>query len=144
MENDLKLSNSDCRLLSIVWEFEPVASPELCRLAEARLGWKRTTTYTVLKRLCDKGVLQNDNAIVSSKMERERVQAIESRNVVGRVFGGSLPKFIAAFLGDEKISDGEAEQIRRSTGGGDNGGSVSENTQHARYPFHRFSPCLAF
>ncbi|ABZ85417.1 transcriptional repressor, copy family [Heliomicrobium modesticaldum Ice1] len=113
MDEDLKLSNADYRLLSIVWEFEPVASPELCRLAEVRLGWKRTTTYTVLKRLCDKGALQNENTIVTSKMGRECVQAIESRNVVARVFDGSLPKFIAAFLGDEKISDSEAEQIRR-------------------------------
>ena len=65
MEKELKLSNADYRLLSIVWDSEPIASPELCKLAEAQLGWKRTTTYTVLKRLCDKGVLQNESTIAS-------------------------------------------------------------------------------
>lgn len=66
MEKELKLSNADYRLLSIVWDSEPIASPELCKLAETQLGWKRTTTYTVLKRLCDKGVLQNESTIVTS------------------------------------------------------------------------------
>ena len=113
MEKELKLSNADYRLLSIVWDSEPIASPELCKLAEAQLGWKRTTTYTVLKRLCDKGVLQNESTIVTSKIKREHIQAVESRQVISRVFEGSLPKFIAAFLGEEKISDNEAEQIKR-------------------------------
>ena len=113
METELKLSNADYRLLSIVWDSEPIASPELCKLAEAQLGWKRTTTYTVLKRLCDKGVLQNESTIVTSKIKREHIQAVESRQIVSRVFDGSLPKFIAAFLGEEKISDNEAEQIKQ-------------------------------
>ena len=113
MEKELKLSNADYRLLSIVWDSEPIASPELCKLAEAQLGWKRTTTYTVLKRLCDKGVLQNESTIVTSKIKREHIQAVESRQIVSRVFDGSLPKFIAAFLGEEKISDNEAEQIKQ-------------------------------
>ncbi len=113
MEKELKLSNADYRLLSIVWDSEPIASPELCKLAETQLGWKRTTTYTVLKRLCDKGVLQNESTIVTSKIKREHIQAVESRQVISRVFEGSLPKFIAAFLGEEKISDNEAEQIKR-------------------------------
>jgi predicted transcriptional regulator len=109
----LKLSNADYRLLSIVWDSEPIASPELCKLAEAQLGWKRTTTYTVLRRLCDKGVLQNEDTIVTSKARREEVQAVESRHVVRKVFDGSLPKFIAAFLEEETISDKEAEEIKR-------------------------------
>lgn len=113
MEKELKLSNADYRLLSIVWDSEPIASPELCKLAETQLGWKRTTTYTVLKRLCDKGVLQNESTIVTSKIKREHIQAVESRQVISRVFEGSLPKFIAAFLGEEKISDNEAEQIKQ-------------------------------
>ncbi|MBZ4647219.1 MAG: copY [Clostridia bacterium] len=113
MEKELKLSNADYRLLSIVWDSEPIASPELCKLTETQLGWKRTTTYTVLKRLCDKGVLQNESTIVTSKIKREHIQAVESRQVISRVFEGSLPKFIAAFLGEEKISDNEAEQIKQ-------------------------------
>lgn len=113
MTQDLKLSNADYRLLSIVWEAEPIASPELCRLAEARLGWKRTTTYTVLKRLCDKQLLQNESTIVTSLIGRQQVQKAESREMLDRSFNGSLPQFIAAFLGDEKITDDEAEQIKR-------------------------------
>jgi BlaI family penicillinase repressor len=113
MEKELKLSNADYRLLSIVWASEPIASPELCKLAESQLGWKRTTTYTVLKRLCDKGVLQNESTIVTSKIKRDHIQTVESRRIVSRIFDGSLPKFIAAFLEKEKISDNEAEQIKQ-------------------------------
>jgi BlaI family transcriptional regulator, penicillinase repressor len=113
MNQDLKLSNADYRLLSIVWDAEPIASPKLCKLAETHLGWKRTTTYTVLKRLCDKNLLQNENTIVSSLVGRQQVQKVESREVLNRSFDGSLPQFIAAFLGDEKITDDEAEQIKQ-------------------------------
>lgn len=113
MENELKLSNADYKLLSIVWDSEPVSSPELCRLAESMLGWKRTTTYTVLKRLCDKGLLQNDKAVVTALVGREKVQKAESRQVLERSFDGSLPQFIAAFLDGGKISDAEAEQIKQ-------------------------------
>ncbi len=113
MNQGLKLSNADYRLLSIVWDAEPIASPELCKLAEAQLGWKRTTTYTVLKRLCDKQLLQNENTIVTSLVGRQEVQKAESRNVVNRSFDGSLPQFIASFLGNEQISDDEAEQIKQ-------------------------------
>ena len=113
MIQDLKLSNADYRLLSIVWDAEPIASPELCKMAEAKLGWKRTTTYTVLKRLCDKELLQNENTIVTSLIGRQQVQKAESRQVLERSFDGSLPKFIATFLGDEKITDDEAEQIKQ-------------------------------
>lgn len=113
MKQELKMSNADYRLLSIVWDSEPVASPELCKRAEAQLGWKRTTTYTVLKRLCDKQLLQNENTIVSSLVGRQEVQKVESREVVNRSFDGSLPQFIASFLGNEQISDDEAEQIKQ-------------------------------
>jgi predicted transcriptional regulator len=113
MEQELKLTNADHRLLSIVWEVEPITSPELCKLTEARLGWKRTTTYTVLKRLCDRGLLKSENTIVTSCIGRDEVQKAESRQVLERSFEGSLPKFIAAFLGGEKISPEEAEEIRR-------------------------------
>jgi BlaI family penicillinase repressor len=113
MEQEFKLSNADYRLLSIVWAAEPISSPELCKLAEAQLGWKRTTTYTVLKRLCDKDLLKNENTIVTSLMGREEVQRFESRQVLERSFAGSLPQFIAAFLGSGKLSDVEAEQLKR-------------------------------
>lgn len=117
MDRELKLSNADYRLLSIVWDAEPIASPELCKLAEGQLGWKRTTTYTVLKRLCDRQLLQNKNTIVSSLVGRQEVQKAESREVINRSFDGSLPQFIASFLGNEQISDDEAERIKQMIDG---------------------------
>ena len=113
MDRDINLSHADYRLLSLIWDAEPVASPELCKLAEAQLGWKRTTTYTVLKRICDKGFAQSERTIVTSLWSREDVRRLESRQVLERSFDGSLPQFIAAFLGNEKINDHEAEQLKR-------------------------------
>ena len=112
MEQDQKLFDSEYRLLSIVWENEPVQSGELCKLCQESLGWKRTTTYTVLKKLCNKGVLQNESAIVTSIDKREVVQRQEGQVVLDKAFGGSLPQFIAAFLGEQGISDAEAQEIR--------------------------------
>ena len=113
MEKEMKLSNADFRLLSIVWDTEPIASPELCKHAEEKLDWKRTTTYTVLKRLCDKNLLKNENTIVTALMSREEIQRTESRQVLERSFNGSLPQFIAAFLDGGKISQPEVDKIKR-------------------------------
>lgn len=112
MELDQKLFDSEYRLLSIVWENEPVQSGDLCKLCQERLGWKRTTTYTVLKKLCNKGILRNEAAIVTSVAKREEVQRQEGQVVLDKAFGGSLPQFIAAFLGEQGISDAEAQEIR--------------------------------
>jgi predicted transcriptional regulator len=113
MEKEIKLTHADNRLLSIVWDSEPLISPELCRLAEVQLGWKRTTTYTVLKRLCDKGLLKNENTVVISRVSREEMQRQESRQVLERSFNGSLPRFIAAFLDGSKLSAAEADKIKQ-------------------------------
>lgn len=113
MNHEIALSNADYRLLDIVWEAQPVASPELCRLAEARLGWKRTTTYTVIKRLCEKGYLKSTDTIVTALVEREQVRRSEGRQVLQRSFDGSLPKFVAAFLDGGAVSDEEAREIER-------------------------------
>ena len=113
MEEEMKLSNADYRLLSVVWDTEPVASPELCKFAEEKLGWKRTTTYTVLKRLCDKNLLKNENTIVTSLKSREEIQRTESRQVLERSFNGSLPQFITAFLDGDRISQSEADKLKQ-------------------------------
>ena len=113
MEKEIKLSNADYRLLSVIWDTEPIASPELCKYAEEKLGWKRTTTYTVLKRLCDKNLLKNENTIVSSLKSREEIQRAESRQVLQRSFNDSLPQFISAFLDGGKISQTEADKIKQ-------------------------------
>ncbi len=113
MKSNLSLSLADHRLLDLVWESEPIPSPQLCKLAEARLGWKRTTTYTVIKRLCDKGCLKNESTIVSSLVEREAVQQADGREVLQRSFGGSLPNFLASFLKAGSVSDQEAAEIEK-------------------------------
>jgi BlaI family penicillinase repressor len=111
MDNELPLTNADYRLLDIVWDAQPLASPELCRLAEARLGWKRTTTYTVIKRLCEKGYLKSEDTVVTALVGRAQARRAEGRQVLERSFDGSLPKFIAAFLDGGAVSGKEAEEI---------------------------------
>jgi len=113
MDNDIVLSNADYRLLDIVWDVQPIASPELCRLAEAKLGWKRTTTYTVIKRLCEKGYMQNKNTIVTALIDREQVRRAEGKQLLERSFDGSLPKFIAAFLDTGAVSVEETREIKK-------------------------------
>ena len=113
MEKTTNLTLADRRLLDLVWETQPIPSPQLCRAAEKALGWKRTTTYTVLKRLCDKGVIQNEATIVTALVERDAVRQADGEAVLDRSFGGSLPSFLAAFLRAGRVSDRDAEELER-------------------------------
>lgn len=113
MKPNLSLTLADHRLLELVWRAEPVPSAQLCKLAEASLGWKRTTTYTVIKRLCDKGCLKNESAVVTSLVERSAVQQADGQEVLQRSFGGSLPNFLAAFLRAGTVSDQDAAEIEK-------------------------------
>ena len=108
-----RMFNGELRFLNIIWANEPVASGDLVRLCQQELGWKKSTTYTMLKRLADKGFLRNENAIVTSLVSRAEVQAAESESVVQQTFDGSLPGFLVAFLGGKTISSEEAEAIKR-------------------------------
>lgn len=108
---ELRLSNADHKLMELVWQAQPVPSPELCRLAEERLGWKRTTTYTVIRRLCEKGYLKSENTVVSALLGREEAGSAEGEEILARSFGGSLPKFVAAFLDGGKLSAEEVAEI---------------------------------
>ncbi len=109
----LKLCDSDYRFMSVVWDHAPVNSGELVKLCSEILGWKKSTTYTTIRKLCEKGYISNENATVSVLIERNRVQADESEYFVERTFGGSLPQFLTAFLGGKKISGEEAEKIKK-------------------------------
>ena len=109
----LKLCESDYRFMSVVWENEPIPSGKLVELCAEKLGWKKPTTYTTLKKLCEKGFAQNENTIVTSLIPREQVQAYASEHFVERTFEGSLPSFLAAFLGGKVISEQEAEALKR-------------------------------
>ncbi len=106
------LGDSEYRFACIVWAHEPLPSGELVRLCAAQLGWKKSTTYTVLKNLIAKGILQNESSMVSARVKQQQVRIHESSAVVERAFDGSLPKFVAAFLGGQEISPAEADEIR--------------------------------
>ena len=110
---ELKLFDAEYKFLDIIWESEPVNSTELTKLCLQRLGWKKPTTYTMIRKLAEKGILKNENATVTSLVKREQVQKYESEALLEKSFDNSLPAFIAAFLKDKKLSQSEAEEIKR-------------------------------
>lgn len=112
MKKNLKIFDAEYRFASIVWENEPIQSRELAKLCEEKFGWKRPTTYTVLRKLCEKGILKNDHSIVSALVKKEEIQQYESNVIIEKTFGGSLPNFITAFLKDKKIKNEELNKIK--------------------------------
>ncbi len=108
-----KIFESEYRFCLILWEQEPVKSSELVRLCQERLGWKPTTTYTVIKRLSERGVVKNENSVVTALVSREQVQAAEIDELVEKKFGGSLPAFVAAFTKHGRITEKEIDQVQR-------------------------------
>ena len=114
-----KIFESEYRFCLILWENEPISSRDLSRLCAERLGWSKTTTYTVIKRLSDRGVLKNENTIVTSLISKEEAQASEIDELVEKKFEGSLPAFVAAFSKHKKLSEKEIEEILRMIGKGD-------------------------
>ncbi|MCI2055776.1 MAG: BlaI/MecI/CopY family transcriptional regulator [Oscillibacter sp.] len=108
-----QLSDGEYKFMQIVWEFAPVPSPQLVGLCSERLGWKKSTTYTVLKRLCGKGIVRNENATVSVLAGREDVTASAADAFVEKTFGGSLPSFLTAFMSGKKLTETEAESLKR-------------------------------
>lgn len=108
-----KIFESEYRFCLILWENEPIRSTELAKLCKERLDWSKTTTYTVIKRLSDRGVIKSENAIVTSIVSKEEAQLSELEELVEKKFEGSLPAFIAAFGHRQKLSDAEIAEIRR-------------------------------
>ena len=106
-----KIHEGEYRFCLILWKHEPVTAAQLAKLCLEQLGWKRTTTYTVLKRLCDKGYLKNEASVVTALVDRATVQRADGQEVLQRSFQGSLPSFLAAFLQAGTVSDQEAEEI---------------------------------
>ena len=111
MEN-LRLCDSEYRFMCLVWEMTPVRSGDLVKAAHERLAWKKSTTYTVIKKLAGRGFLRNEDALVTALVPKEACQAAETDYFMERTFEGSLPKFVAAFLGNRKISEKEAKEIK--------------------------------
>jgi predicted transcriptional regulator len=108
-----KIFESEYRFCLILWEREPVRSSELVALCQERLGWKPTTTYTVIKRLSERGVLKNENTLVSALVTKEQVQAAEIDEMVEKTFEGSLPAFIAAFTKRQTLSEAEIDAVQQ-------------------------------
>ena len=111
--NDLRLGPIESRFADIIWKQEPVKTGDLFRMAEEELGWKRQTSYTILKRLCDKGLFQNEDRIVTSLISRDEFYARQSEQYVNDAFEGSLPAFLAAFGSRQKMSEKEVEELKR-------------------------------
>lgn len=111
--HDYQLGAVESRFADIIWENEPMTSAELARRSEALLQWKKSTTYTVLKRLCDKGIFQNDGGTVTSRLSRQEFYAMQSEKFVADAFDGSLPAFLAAFTSRKALTAEEVAQLRR-------------------------------
>ena len=108
----IELGEVQERFANIIWELEPIKSMELMKVCRERLEWNKSTTFTVLRKLCEKGLFKNENGLVSSLMSKEEFAGVKSRQFVQEHFSGSLPAFLAAFVSDKSISDKEADEIR--------------------------------
>lgn len=111
--SELKLGAIESRFADIIWQNEPLSSTELVKLAEGKLSWKKSTTYTVLKRLCERGIFQNQNGTVTSQISKEEFYAVKSEEFVEDTFSGSLPAFLAAFTTRKKLSEAEIDQLQK-------------------------------
>ena len=110
--SELQMGAIESKFADIIWMNEPVATTELVKLSEAELKWKKTTTYTVLKRLCDKGIFKNDKGTVTSVMSRQEFYSVQSEKFVDETFDGSLPAFLTAFSARKKLKPDEVAKIR--------------------------------
>ena len=111
--NTYQLGAVESRFADIIWEHEPLTSAQLVTLCEQQLQWKKSTTYTVLKRLCEKGIFKNEKGAVTSVVTRDDFYGAQSEKFVEDTFGGSLPAFLAAFTKRKKLSADEVEQLRK-------------------------------
>jgi predicted transcriptional regulator len=110
---NLKLAETEAKFADLIWEREPIESPELVKVAEQKLNWKKSTTYTVLKKLCDKGIFKNENALVTAVLKKDEFYARQSKYYVQETFGGSLPKFFSAFASNGKLDKAQVAELKR-------------------------------
>ena len=110
---EIQMGQVESRLPDVIWENEPISSSELAKKSEELLTWKKTTSYTVLKRLCDKGLFQNQKGVVTSLISREKFYTLQSEKFVEETFQGSLPAFLAAFTNGKKLSQKEIAEIQQ-------------------------------
>ena len=110
--SELRMGAIESRFADIIWQNEPITSPELVKLAAKELDWKKSTTYTVLKRLCERGIFQNNDGTVTSLISKKDFYAVQSEKFVEETFSGSLPAFLAAFTTRKKLSDTEINELQ--------------------------------
>lgn len=110
---EYKLGTIEARFADLIWNQEPVTSGELVKLCAKELGWKKSTTYTVLRRLCGRGIFQNQNGSVTALLSRQEFYALQSEQFVEESFGGSLPQFLAAFTARKKLTDSEIAELEK-------------------------------
>ncbi|MDR1542138.1 MAG: BlaI/MecI/CopY family transcriptional regulator [Clostridiales bacterium] len=110
---DYRLADAESRFADIIWEHVPLHSSKLVEIAEEEMTWKKSTTYTVLKKLCDHGIFKNEYALVTALMSREEFYAGQSVKYVDDTFNGSLPRFITSFVSRRKLTDKQADEIKR-------------------------------
>ncbi len=113
MRKEYHLTDTEAQFAELIWEKEPVSSTKLVHLCAERFGWKKSTTYTMLKNLCGKGIFCNENAVVSAVLKKEAFYGQQSREYVNEVFGGSLPRFLTAFCSGRKLTALEIEEMKR-------------------------------
>lgn len=107
----MKLTKSELNTAILIWEREPMASGELVKLCEQKFAWKKSTTYTILNKLCKNGIFQNNNAVITSIISREKYEQMNGENFIEDSFGGSLPKFLAAFMNGKKLDSKQVDEI---------------------------------
>lgn len=110
---DIELGEVQAEFADIIWEKEPIGSGELVKICESRLNWKKPTTYTVLRKLCEKGLFKNEDGVVTALISKDEFNASKSEKFVEETYDGSLPAFIAAFMSHKKISGADVDEIQR-------------------------------
>ena len=111
-----KLFDAEYRMMDLLWDREPITSSELSKLCEEKFGWKKTTTFTQIKRMIDRGFLRSEKTVLTALVKRDQVEQYDSEEIIDHRFGGSLPKFITAFVGTKKLSREELDELRRLIG----------------------------
>lgn len=109
----IKIFDAEYRFMNIIWQYSPLSSTDLVKLANEELGWKKSTTYTVIRRLCERGAIKNENATVCALIEREQVMYAETEEHIDKVYDGSLKLFFTTFLQKEKLSRDEVEELKK-------------------------------
>ena len=111
--SDYQMGSIESQFADLIWDNEPLSSAQLVKMAEERFSWKKSTTYTVLHRLCEKGIFRNDHGTVTSLISRDEFYSARSRSFVDDTFAGSLPAFLAAFTSQKRLDPDEVEQLRK-------------------------------